>query len=94
MPKAPRKILKTYNLYTRCAQGDEPKVAVSVDDYIPGTDCVVGQKTVYGEKYGSRRGALIATFNTYKQLVSHAEYLAKVIGMPKSRIWDIFDWNQ
>ena len=84
---------RIYNLYTRCPVDREPRIATSVNAY-DDNDRVIGNDTVFVARYGPRRGALVYTTDTYKDLVNKAESLAKVIGMPKSRIWDIFDWNQ
>lgn len=89
MPKR----IRTYHLYTRCDEGREPKTWVSV----PEEDAdghVIGDTTKLVKKLGYRRGALIHTCYRYKDLTAHAEKLAKLIGMPKSRIWDIFDWSE
>lgn len=79
---------RTYNLYTKCDPGKEPQITVAVDE--PKGDT----KHVKVPKYGYRRGALIFTSHTYKELTTHTENLAHLIGMPKSRIWDLFDWNE
>lgn len=90
MPKP----VRTYRLYTRCSPGREPHTLVAVDEYDKTDTHVVGSKTISVPKFGGQRGAHVWTGHQYKALVAHAEYLAKMIGMPKSRIWDIFDWNE
>lgn len=63
-------------------------------DETDGQGHIIGNTSGLVLKYGANRGALIFTCNTFKELIQHAESLAVQIGMPKSRIWDIFDWNQ
>ena len=84
---------RVYRLYTRCAAGDEPSTWVNIPEYAKGSIKEIGTKTVQAPKFGVRRGALIWECNSYKALVAHAQECAVAIGMPKSRIWDIFDWN-
>lgn len=83
---------KVYRLYTHCRPGREPLVSVSVPEYdIQGNE--VGTTTALRPRWGGERGALIGEFTHYNRLVDHAKGLAKKIGLPASRIWDIFDWN-
>lgn len=83
---------KVYRLYTKCDPGHEPKVATSVG--VEDKDGhVIGDTVEMRPKWGYRRGALIYITDHYGDLVRHAQVLAQRLGMPKSRIWDIFDWN-
>lgn len=45
-------------------------------------------------RFGSNRGVLIRSFSTYNALTVHVHSLCVKIGIPKSRAWDIFDWNK
>lgn len=84
---------RTYALYTRCPEGREPKVSASIPVY-DDDDHEIGNETVLVTKWGFRRGARIYETTTYKDLVDKAHSLCAVIGLPKSRWSDIFDWNQ
>ena len=85
---------RTYRLFTRCSPGAEPHILVSVDVYSADNQHVIGTDTKKVTKYGAQRGAQVFICHSYKELVAHATDLAIKIGMPKSRIWDIFDWNE
>lgn len=81
-----------YVLYTRCPVGSEPlyrrktpkNLILSLD----------GTATVLRPRYGIGRGAQIGRFHNYRGLVHWARFLTQLVGAPKKRWTDLFDWNK